>query len=129
MDQISEQERLRRLGERIAALKGEAPGAQSHPDHHAQAQMAWRMVSELVAGLLVGGGIGYGLDALLGTRPWLMVLFVLLGFAAGVKAMLRSARDMQAAPEGTQAADNAAAGNRTAGPAPAQGQREDTRRG
>jgi ATP synthase protein I len=52
-------------------------------------------VIELVAGLAIGFGIGYGLDALLGTRPWLMVLFIFLGLAAGVNVMLRTAREVQ----------------------------------
>lgn len=64
-------------------------------EHYSQAQLAWRMVIELVAGLGVGFGIGYGLDALFGTRPWLMVVFILLGFAAGVNVMLRTAREVR----------------------------------
>jgi F0F1-type ATP synthase assembly protein I len=64
-------------------------------EHIRQAQLAWRMVIELVAGLGIGFGIGYGLDALLGTRPWLMVVFTLLGFIAGVKTMIRSAEEVQ----------------------------------
>jgi hypothetical protein len=58
-------------------------------------QAAWRMVTELVAGLLVGFGIGLGLDALFGTRPWLLVLFTLLGFWAGIRVMMRTARELQ----------------------------------
>jgi ATP synthase protein I len=53
------------------------------------------MVIELVAGLGIGFGIGYGLDALIGTRPWLMVVFTILGFIAGVKTMIRSAEEVQ----------------------------------
>lgn len=53
------------------------------------------MVIELVAGLLIGFCIGYGLDTLFGTKPVFLVLFVLAGFAAGVKTMLRSAKEMQ----------------------------------
>jgi ATP synthase protein I len=64
-------------------------------EHYSQAQLAWRMVIELVAGLGIGFGIGYGLDSLLGTRPWLMVVFTLLGFIAGVKTMIRSAEEVQ----------------------------------
>ena len=56
--------------------------------------MAWRMVIEMVSGLGIGFGIGYGLDVLMGTMPWMMVLFTLLGLAAGVKVMLRSAKEM-----------------------------------
>ena len=64
-------------------------------EHYSQAQLAWRMVIELVAGLGIGFGIGYGLDVLIGTRPWLMVVFTILGFIAGVKTMIRSAEEVQ----------------------------------
>ncbi|RME18610.1 MAG: hypothetical protein D6801_01105 [Alphaproteobacteria bacterium] len=56
--------------------------------------MAWRMIVELVTGLLIGFGIGYGLDRLFGTGPLFLVLFVLFGFAAGVNVMLRTAREV-----------------------------------
>jgi len=83
------------LDARLARLKG-ADEAPDHMDeHYSQAQLAWRMVIELVAGLGIGFGIGYGLDILLGTGPFLMVVFTLLGFAAGVLTMVRSAREIQ----------------------------------
>ena len=53
------------------------------------------MVIELCAGLGIGFGIGYSLDWFLGTLPIFMVLFVMLGLAAGVKTMLRSAQEIQ----------------------------------
>jgi ATP synthase protein I len=40
-------------------------------------------------------GIGYGLDVLFGTLPICLVIFALLGFAAGVKTMLRTAEQMR----------------------------------
>ena len=84
------------LEARIRAAKGEEAPAKRHQDeHYSQAQHAWRMVIELVAGLGIGFGIGYGLDALFGTLPFLMVIFTLLGFAAGVQTMVRSANEMQ----------------------------------
>lgn len=61
-----------------------------------QANLAWRMVIELVAGLVLGFGIGLGLDWLFGTRPVMLLLFTLAGFAAGVKTMMRTAREMGA---------------------------------
>lgn len=60
--------------------------------------MAWRMVTELVAGLGIGFGIGFGLDALFGTTPLFMVVFVLLGLAAGIKTMMRTAKEIGKAP-------------------------------
>lgn len=56
------------------------------------AELAWRMVVDLTAGIAVGLTIGWGLDSLFGTKPLFMIVFVLLGFAAGVNVMLRSAK-------------------------------------
>ncbi len=89
--------RLAALEKRIEIAKtAAAPRRSAQEDKHRQAQLAWRMVIELVAGLMIGFSIGYGLDFLFGTMPLFLVLFILLGFAAGVKTMLRSAKEMQA---------------------------------
>ncbi|UWR22869.1 AtpZ/AtpI family protein [Sulfitobacter sp. S190] len=89
------QEQLKALEARIASAKGLQEPKPRADEHYSQAQMAWRMVIELVAGLGIGFGMGYGLDVLLGTLPLFMVLFTMLGLAAGVKTMLRSATEMQ----------------------------------
>lgn len=59
------------------------------------AELAWRMVIDLTAGIAVGLAMGWGLDSLFGTMPLFMVVFVLLGFAAGIRIMLRSAEDQR----------------------------------
>jgi ATP synthase protein I len=88
--------RLEALEKRIATAKGAVAGpALSKGDQYSQAQLAWRMVIELVAGLAIGFGIGYGLDRLFGTLPLFLVLFIFAGLAAGVKTMLRSAKQVQ----------------------------------
>lgn len=90
-------ERLRRLEDRLEAARAERkpqsrPGAAAK---YTQSSIAWRMVTELVAGMLLGLGIGWGLDSLFGTRPVFLVLFALLGFGAGVRTMMRTAADVQ----------------------------------
>ncbi len=60
-----------------------------------ESHLAWRMVIELVVGLLIGFGIGWGLDWLFGTLPIFLMLFTLLGLAAGIKTMLHSAQELQ----------------------------------
>ena len=92
--------RARMLDERIAAAKTRQAPRPRLEDHHSQAQLAWRMVIELVAGLAIGFGIGYGLDVLFGTMPLFLVLFILAGFAAGVKTMLRTAKEVAREDEG-----------------------------
>ncbi len=91
----ADKDRLATLEQRIdAAKKAEKPTSKME-DHHSQAHLAWRMVVELVTGLLIGFGIGYGLDVLFGTLPLFLVLFILVGFAAGVRVMLRTATEVQ----------------------------------
>jgi ATP synthase protein I len=55
-----------------------------------------RMSSELVAAILVGGFIGYMLDTWLGTKPLLFLVFMMLGFTAGILNILRAFKRMQA---------------------------------
>lgn len=90
-----DKERLKQLDQRINDLKKVNAPKPHQEEHYSQANIAWRMVTELVAGLAIGFGIGYGLDILLGTTPWLMVLFIMLGFAAGVQTMMRTAGEIQ----------------------------------
>ncbi len=51
--------------------------------------LALRVGIELVASLAVGLAIGWALDRWLGTTPWLLGLFVVLGGAAGVVNLWR----------------------------------------
>lgn len=93
---VSEEDRMAELDARISALKDSQTGGKPHmEEHYSQAQMGWRMVTELVAGLALGFGMGYGLDRLFGTLPIFLVLFTLLGLAAGIRVMLRSAEEIQ----------------------------------
>jgi len=56
--------------------------------------LAMRLASEFVVGIGVGGFLGWGLDRWLGTRPWLMVVFLILGACAGVMNAYRAAKGM-----------------------------------
>ena len=100
MTDLDEKQRMAQLEDKIANAKAVHRPQSQIEDHHSQAHAGWRMVTELVAGLLIGFCVGYGLDSLFGTLPIFLVLFVLLGFAAGVKTMLRSAQDIQRAQSG-----------------------------
>jgi len=53
--------------------------------------LAFRVGVELISAVAVGTGIGWGLDYWLGTRPWLMLVFIILGGAAGVVNVYRLA--------------------------------------
>ena len=92
---LDEKDPLEALTARIEAAKSGNKPENKAEDHHKAAQLAWRMVIELVAGLGIGFGIGYGLDVLVGTMPVFLVGFTMLGFIAGVRTMLRSAKEIQ----------------------------------
>ena len=59
--------------------------------------MAWRLSTELVVSVLVGAGLGYGLDKLFGTAPWLLIVGLGFGFATGIRGVMRVAAKMDAA--------------------------------
>lgn len=92
------------LGRRLdeAKARKEPPAERrARGDSYGQAM---KIAVELVVGVAVGGFIGWTLDGQLGTRPWLLVLFVVLGFAAGLTNIVRTARRMQAEAEPLQKA-------------------------
>ncbi|WP_425411836.1 AtpZ/AtpI family protein [Leisingera aquimarina] len=90
-----QKQRMAQLEEKLAAARKAQQPKPRADEHYSMANQAWRMVIELVAGLGIGFGIGYGLDLLFGTLPIFMVLFIMLGLAAGVKTMLRTAQEIQ----------------------------------
>ena len=52
---------------------------------------ALKLSSEFIAGIAVGVGLGWVIDRWAGTSPWGLIIFLLLGFGAGVLNVLRSA--------------------------------------
>jgi ATP synthase protein I len=92
-DEAALSARLQRLGERLdnASRPSEnVSGPRPTADASAYAR-GFRMSTELVAGVLVGALIGWLLDRWLGISPWGLIVFLLLGFAAGVLNVMRAA--------------------------------------
>jgi ATP synthase protein I len=88
-------ERLKRLETQLDRKRETAP---DRPQRSGEATSgpsaigrAFRMSSEFVAGVIAGGGLGWLLDRLLGTSPWGLIVFLLLGFAAGTFNVVRAA--------------------------------------
>ncbi|MFM7443112.1 MAG: AtpZ/AtpI family protein [Tabrizicola sp.] len=88
-------DRLKALEDKLQKIKGKEPPPQTNTAKgFSQGEVAWRMVIELATGIMLGTAIGYGLDVLFGTLPIFLVIFSLFGFAAGVKTMLGSAKEL-----------------------------------
>src|SRR6202161_2778544 len=87
--------RLQRLNESLGHARGagrpsSGPGADRATTASGYAR-GFRLSSELVAGVVVGAGLGWLIDRWLGISPWGLMIFLLLGFAAGVGNVMRSA--------------------------------------
>jgi ATP synthase protein I len=88
-------ERLKRLETQLDRKRDPAPGggprSEASTSDPSAIGRAFRMSSEFVAGVIAGGGLGWLLDRLLGTSPWGLIVFLLLGFAAGTFNVVRAA--------------------------------------
>jgi ATP synthase protein I len=87
--------RLQRLNEGLGQIrKSGRPSEGSEAERAATASgyaKGFRLSSELVAGVVVGAGLGWLTDRWFGTSPWGLTVLLLLGFAAGVLNVMRSA--------------------------------------
>lgn len=96
------------LEARIARARSERRVAEEAAKAPVKDMSGWnrgmRLGSEFIAAVLVGAGIGYLLDLWLNTSPWLLLVMLLVGFAAGVLNVVRAAAEMnKAAPPPTDA--------------------------
>lgn len=71
--------------------KAEAASMASGQEAGRAATLAFRMVSELIGGILVGVALGWGLDRLFSTSPFLLIVFSLMGTAAGFWNVVKAA--------------------------------------
>jgi len=53
----------------------------------------------LVLSTFVGLAIGYGLDSLFHSSPWLTIIFLILGIIAGFRELLRMAKKQDNGPD------------------------------
>ena len=97
----SEPDDLKRLGERIdeAGRKHVDPTGGAAPT---SLGIAFRFGAEMISAVAVGGGMGWGIDwafdhwSSIHTRPWAMVVMFVLGAAAGIRNVMRAAKDINA---------------------------------
>ncbi len=91
---------LDEFSKRLDAARGDPATAEaSRAGLGRSAGRALRVASELLAALLVGAALGWGLDRLFGTAPWLLLLGIGLGFAAGVLNVGRAMKEMNKSSE------------------------------
>ena len=80
------------LDARIREARDAREDAKSNGQQSTGLAWAARLTTEMFAALVVGGGLGWLVDRWLGTRPWFMLVFLLIGCAAGMLNAYRAAR-------------------------------------
>lgn len=90
-DKTPPEDALSDLRRRVDAARGTG-GSQNAPPQQSPASLALRYGGEFGAAVIVGGLLGYGVDQLLPTSPWGVLVGFMLGFAAGVVNVVRVAR-------------------------------------
>ena len=93
-------ENLRELGQRLDEAQQKRVQVEKRPPP-GQAGIAGRFATELVAALVVGGGLGWGIDWLFGhfgfhTRPVFLIVFFVLGIVAGIRNVMSAANEINA---------------------------------
>ena len=56
-------------------------------------RIAQVVIGYLIGGPLGGGLLGWGLDSLFGTKPWLTLVMLFLGFGVGIRNVLRISKN------------------------------------
>jgi len=95
--------RRKRLDAELSVRRKVEPEGGSNREASKGYALAVKLSSEFIAGVVVGVVLGYLFDRFLGTSPWGLIVFLLLGFCAGVLNVLRST--------GAVALPNQASGN------------------
>jgi ATP synthase protein I len=105
-DNPSEKElsdRLRQLDQRLGAIKAgeqaEEAKLRKQEDTPSAIGKAMRLSSEFVAGIIAGGLLGWVIDYFAHTSPWGLIIFVMLGFAAGLRNLLRASNMLGKTPD------------------------------
>ncbi len=105
-DRAAIRQRSSEIGKKLDAVTARRAAAEEADRRQRQSAygQAFRYAAELIIGVAVGGFLGWALDRQFGTAPWLMILLVVLGFAAGLLNVIRAAQKAQAANEAQQRA-------------------------
>ena len=92
MNEFSKKANLDKLDRKLEEFKSKTE--KDSPKRIKVQNDGWRMIIELVTGMLLGVSLGLGLDYMIGSEPIFLIIFSLLGFMAGVKTMMATAKKM-----------------------------------
>ncbi len=85
---MREPDDIKNIARRINEFKDKHASLNKAPsikeNAYTQTSAGFQISVELLSGVLIGAGIGYVLDKLFSSQPWLIVIFTILGGAAGI---------------------------------------------
>ena len=84
--------RLESLDERLDRLQQAEDKRTQGPQPDPNMRIAQLVIGYLIGGPLGGGLLGWGLDSLFGTKPWLTLVMLFLGFGVGIRNVVRISR-------------------------------------
>ena len=107
---MSKRNKLDALEDKISATRQrQAPEVQANA-HGSMLGLAYRLIVEILAGIGVGGFVGWWLDMVLGTKPILMLVLLFLGMAAGLMNSIRTVNEMRRKQDQLEAANRTSVG-------------------
>ena len=87
-------EKLKDLDDKLKHIRKNTVESNSQSQAFKSAHIGWRMVLELVIGIIIGVILGFSLDSFLNTTPIFLIILIFFGFAAGVRTMIKTAKEI-----------------------------------
>ena len=86
--------KLKDLDDKLKNIRENTVETNSQSQAFKSAHIGWRMVLELVIGIIIGVVLGFSLDSFLNTSPIFLIILIFFGFAAGVRTMIKTAKEI-----------------------------------
>ena len=93
-DPDADARRLAEIDERLKKARAQRVEVRRVEAPNSKLGIAFRLVTELLAAVIVGGALGWGLDRIFATGPLFLIVMFLVGVAAGFFNVVRAAQQM-----------------------------------
>ena len=94
-DRKVKSDRLQDLESKISESRKKRQPVQENRGNASMLGLAWRLTIEMLAGIGVGGYLGWWIDGVFGTKPIFMLVLLILGMAAGLLNSVRTVAEMR----------------------------------
>ena len=94
-DRKTKSDRLQALENEISQHQKKRQPVRENRGNASMLGLAWRLTIEMLAGIGVGGYLGWWIDGVFGTKPIFMLVLLILGMAAGLLNSVRTVTEMR----------------------------------